>query len=151
MILLNQIMVATDFSERSLLAIAYAVELARPFHAEVVGCHVMEPAHALLPAMAGGPESSVDVRASQAREETESLLRKAGANRYRVLIEKGNPTREIIRVARNERIDLIVVSTHGRSGLAHMLLGSNAENIVRLAPCPVLVVRDGEHDFVHPS
>ena len=57
---------------------------------------------------------------------------------------------EIIKAARSEDADLIVIGTHGRGAVAHMLLGSVAEKVVRKAPCPVLTVREGEHDFVLP-
>lgn len=141
-------MVPSDFSDSSLPAIRYAVELAKPFEAEVVGCHVIEPATAILPGM---KEESMDVVASRAREHMEQLLADADADEFRVLIEHGNACRNIVRLARNEDVDLIVITTHGRSGLSHVLMGSTAENIVRLAPCPVLVTREGTHDFVHPT
>ena len=63
---------------------------------------------------------------------------------------QGTPFVEIVRYAKSEGIDLIVVGSHGRTGLSHMLLGSVAERVVRKAPCPVLTVRPGQHDFVMP-
>lgn len=148
MIKLERVLVPSDFSERAEPALKYAVELANRFDAEIVGCHVIELPMVILPLH---EEEPVDVVASNAREKLESLLRKAGAKKFRVLIEQGNPTRQLVRIAANEDIDLVVVSTHGRSGLSHMLMGSTAENLVRLTPCPVLVVRDGMHSFVHPA
>jgi nucleotide-binding universal stress UspA family protein len=65
-------------------------------------------------------------------------------------IRQGSPFLEIIRYAKENNIDLIVLGTHGRSGLAHVLLGSVAERVVRIAPCPVLTVRHPEHEFVMP-
>jgi nucleotide-binding universal stress UspA family protein len=62
----------------------------------------------------------------------------------------GKPFIEIIRMAEEEEIDLIVMGTHGRTGLPHMLIGSTAEKVVRMAPCPVLTVRHPEHEFVMP-
>jgi nucleotide-binding universal stress UspA family protein len=59
-----------------------------------------------------------------------------------------HPITEILDAAKREKSDLIVLSTHGHTGLDHVLLGSTAENVVRLASCPVLVVRDPEHEFV---
>ena len=141
MIAPRQIMVAMDFSEISEAAVNCAVELAKRFDAELVGCHVLEPHH-LLPDMTDmGESANVDLRASNARELVEKLLREAGADRFRVLIEKGHANKEIVRAARNEGIGMIVVGTHGRSGLAHALLGSTAEYIVRHAGCPVLVAK----------
>ena len=63
---------------------------------------------------------------------------------------EGSPKAEIVRYARAENIDLIVISTHGRTGLAHMLIGSVAETVVRTSPCPVLTVRPKGHQFVMP-
>ncbi len=60
----------------------------------------------------------------------------------------GSPETQIVDIAREEAVDLIVISTHGRTGLEHMFLGSVVENVVRHAPCPVLVVRQKEHEFV---
>lgn len=63
-------------------------------------------------------------------------------------IRYGNPAKEICRYARKQNVDLLVLGTHGRTGLNHLLIGSVAERIVRTAPCPVLTVRDHEHNFV---
>ena len=65
-------------------------------------------------------------------------------------LRKGSPFLEIVRYAKDKNIDLIVLGTHGRSGLSHVLLGSVAERVVRKAPCPVLTVRHPEHEFVMP-
>lgn len=152
MITLNQILVATDLNENAQLAVRYAVQLARPFGAEVVGCHVLEPSFATLSNLTdAGGGTGLDVLASNARETVENLLIDAEADRFRVLIEKGKPGSEIVRVATNEDTDLIVVNTHDSSGIVHLLLGSTAEYIVRHAPCPVMVVREGQHGFVQPD
>ena len=76
-----------------------------------------------------------------------ALLRGAAVVRD---VRVGTPFLEIVRYAKETAIDLIVIGTHGRSGLAHVLLGSTAEKIVRKAPCPVLTVRPEGHDFVMP-
>ena len=65
-------------------------------------------------------------------------------------VAEGLPFTEILRVAREKDIDLIVMGTHGHTGLAHVFLGSVADKVVRRAPCPVLTVRHPEHEFVHP-
>jgi nucleotide-binding universal stress UspA family protein len=65
-------------------------------------------------------------------------------------VGEGVPAEEIIRVARERDVDLIVMGTHGHTGLAHVLLGSICDKVVRRAPCPVLTVRHPEHEFVHP-
>jgi nucleotide-binding universal stress UspA family protein len=65
-------------------------------------------------------------------------------------VREGNPFQEIVQFARDRDVDLIVMGTHGRSGLVHVLMGSVTEKVVRKAPCPVLTVRHPEHEFVHP-
>ena len=68
----------------------------------------------------------------------------------KTVVVVGSPELEIVDLAKSEKVDLIVMSTHGRTGLQHMFLGSVVENVVRHAPCPVLVVREKEHEFVEP-
>ena len=68
----------------------------------------------------------------------------------RTAVRTGKPFYEINQYALDERIDLIVIATHGHSGVEHILFGSTAEKVVRKAPCPVLVVRTGEREFVRP-
>jgi nucleotide-binding universal stress UspA family protein len=65
-------------------------------------------------------------------------------------VEIGSPLAELVRVAREENADLLIAGTHGRGPVAHILLGSIAERLVRKAPCPVLIVRTGEHEFIMP-
>ena len=65
-------------------------------------------------------------------------------------IRKGKPFLEIIRFAKENDIDLIIIGTHGRSGLEHIIFGSTAEKVVRKAPCPVLSVRPSQREFVMP-
>jgi len=65
-------------------------------------------------------------------------------------VARGIPAEEIVDFARNNEIDLIVMSTHGRTGLKHVLMGSTTEKVVRKAPCPVLSIRHPEHEFVMP-
>jgi len=67
-----------------------------------------------------------------------------------VIVGVGTPFVEIVKIAREEEVDLLIIGTHGRGAIAHMLLGSVAERIVRKSPCPVLTVRSGEHEFVKP-
>ena len=73
----------------------------------------------------------------------------AGKTIVRV-VRQGSPFLEIIRYAKEKGIDLIVIGTHGRTGLAHVFMGSVAEKVVRKAPCPVLSVRHPEHEFIAP-
>ena len=88
-----------------------------------------------------------------ARKQLESQLTPQELEKYQAQLELINGTSEfveIVRYAREKNIDLLVMGTHGRGPIAHMLLGSVAEKVVRKAPCPVLTVRHPEHEFVMP-
>lgn len=154
MIDLKRILVATDFSQHSRVALQYAAAFSKAFSAEVVLCHVLEKADFLsqLPPVAEGyfPPNLAELQEKHARVQCEQVLAAAGLSQARVLLVHGNPAAEIARSAGEENADLVIVGTHGRGALAHILLGSVAEKIVRLAPCPVLTVRSGEHEFVTP-
>ena len=156
MIPLKRILVPTDFSDHSERAAAYAAELARRFEAEQVHClHVVDiPADLLATSgyyMTGQSEQFIE----QAREESQKSLREFVAKHLNDLpVEtvflEGRPFVEIIRYARDKDVQLIVIATHGRTGLKHALFGSVAEKVVRKAPCPVLVVRRDEREFLMP-
>lgn len=154
MIDLKRIVVATDFSRHSQVALQYAEAFSKAFGAEVVLCHVLEKPDFLsqLPPVAEGyfPPNLSEMQEKHARVQCEQALAAAGLSQARVSLAHGNPSSEIARVAGEENADLVIVGTHGRGALAHILLGSVAEKIVRLAPCPVLTVRSGEHEFVTP-
>ena len=154
MINLQRILVATDFSPHSQVALRYAKALAEAFHAEVVICHVLENPDLLsqLPPVDQGyfPPNFLQLQEEQAQVGLSKLAAEAGPLNVRTLLRHGAPFVEIVAAAREEAADLIVIGTHGRGAIAHMLLGSVAEKVVRKAACPVLTVREGEHDFVRP-
>lgn len=154
MINLKRILVAVDFSEHSRIALRYGAELAESFDAELIACHVMEPLHhfSQVPPIGDGvmPARIPELQVSDVRTLAEKWLDESNVSGSRILIKPGHPFAEIVRQARDEDVDLIVIGTHGHGAVAHMLLGSVAERVVRKAPCPVLVVREGEHDFVKP-
>lgn len=156
MIQLRRVLHPTDFSEPARQAMAYAQEFCTRFDAELHALYVL-PNMAAMPWSTGGyvPPSLVEAEQKH-RLEVADMLNSLIPSR-----EEGNPTvhhvvREgiafvrIIEYAREANIDLIVLGTHGRSGLKHMLLGSVAEKVVRKAPCPVLTVRPEGHQFVMP-
>ena len=151
MITLKKILVPTDFSEHSSKALLYGSELARKFGAELHLMHAIE----MTPLMYGegayiAPETEAEIEAA-ATKQLESLLADSSDDLKIVRkIEHGHPFVETIRYAKENDIGLIVLGTHGRGAIAHMLLGSVAEKVVRKAPCPVLTVRDKEHEFVMP-
>lgn len=142
MMTVDRILVPHDFSETSAVAVRYAVALARTFgaglhflHVESVALFPMDPPFPL------GLEEAVDVAA---RERLLAIVSPAeqAALQPRFITRTGVPAVEIVRYASEADADLIVMGTHGRGLIAHALLGSVAEQVVRTAPCPVLTVRD---------
>ena len=140
---LPSILVPLDFSETSQKALAYAVKFAEPFGAKLTLLAVVEPY--VSPDFAAFPlvmEPEKVMRATKDRLDT--LITKAGLPAQlieKTLVRHGTPFLEITEAARTLKVDLIILTTHGHSGLKHILMGSTAERVVRHAPCPVLVVR----------
>jgi nucleotide-binding universal stress UspA family protein len=144
--LLRRVLVPTDLSPHSLKAIDVACALADAAHAAIQFVHVVEPAPFLsslndLPIVLSDEELM-----GRWKRLIERLAEERGTPHTTVSSEVriGKPAHEIVAIAEETRPDLLVISTHGRTGLKHVLLGSTAERIVRLAPCPVMVVRDRE-------
>ena len=151
---IKRILLPTDFSSYSATATKYACELVTKFDAELHLLHTLEVHLASMPGFAMGlalPQYIQESRAA-AEKALAGVLDpqwSAGRKVVRAVVE-GSPREEIVRYARTQEIDLIVLATHGRSGLAHVILGSVAESVVRTAPCPVLTVRPEGHQFVMP-
>ena len=149
----SRILVPVDFSAQSDAALEDAIDLARRLDGKIVLLHVLSvPAFAFPDASIPMPAQTVVEIQNASRTQLlqlEERVRKAGVGVSTRLLE-GAPFVEIVRAARSEQADLIVMGTHGRSGLRHALLGSVAEKVVRKAPCPVLVVRPPGHEFEHP-
>ena len=152
---LGKVLVPTDFSKHSEHAMLYGCELARQFGAELHVLHVLYDVMAIAPNpeiilppdpafVAGLERGAAELLDKQPPAELRGSLSIQRA------VRTGPPFLEIVRYAQEKKIDLIVLGTHGRSGLAHMLMGSVAEKVVRKAPCPVLTVRHPEHEFVLP-
>ena len=155
MFAIKTILVPTDFSEASEAALSYAKALAEAFSSSLHLVHVMEDllAHAWAAEVyvASMPSLREEIE-KEATERLGAMLTDEERQRLHVTtaIIAGNPFLEIIRYARAQSADLIVLGTHGRGPIAHMLLGSVAEKVVRKAPCPVLTVRPAKHEFVMP-
>jgi len=151
MISLKRILVPTDFSDYSKQAITYACELAKRFSAELQLLHVVPPPLVAAPYIGAVADEVLqpEVASKQALEELDDPEFAQVSNVERV-IQTGTPFVEIVRYAKEIDADLIVMGTHGRSGLVHALIGSVAEKVVRKAPCPVLTVRPEGHQFVMP-
>jgi nucleotide-binding universal stress UspA family protein len=154
MVVFKEIIVPTDFSEHSLRALDYAVEIADRFGSELKIIYVIEP---LLQA-ADVSWTSVDF---EQLNETHKL---SAEKQLQQLVDErlpqdlpadtkilfGKPFVEILKYAKKENADLIVMATHGRGAIAHILMGSTAEKVVRKAPCPVLTVKHPKHIFAMP-
>jgi nucleotide-binding universal stress UspA family protein len=139
---LESILVPLDLSDLSLASLRYAVPLARHFGARITLLHVVEPS----PAVAASP-SSVHVEDLDPhwpeRRLDEIRAREVGDELdVRIVVRHGCVFDQIVSVARDEHADLIVTTTHGHTGLRHLLMGSTAECVVHGAPCAVLVVRE---------
>jgi len=155
MIALKRILLPTDFSESSENAAKYARELAEAFDATIHVLHVVEDPYVHGWAGEGYIPDLPQFREGLAREANERLgkvFTVAERERFGIKLATkfGSPFVEIVRYAKTEGVDLIVMGTHGRGPVAHLLMGSVAEKVVRKAPCPVLTVRHPEHEFVMP-
>ncbi len=147
---LKTILVPTDFSTESLRALRYAIPFADQFGAKLVLLHVVEPMpFADLAAFPLMMESGKVVEACKKKLQALAARRGVPAEVVsRIVVRQGQPFQEICDAARTLKADLILISTHGYTGVKHVLLGSTAERVAQHAPCPVLVVRDHERDFV---
>jgi universal stress protein A len=155
MICLQRILVPTDFSEHSRHALRYGIALAEKFGAELHLLHVFQDVAVYQPdAVTVGPPMVPPVEAltAAARAALNALVQDHHLEHLQVHAEvrEGPPVLEIVDYALEHQVDLIVIATHGRGWLAHFLLGSVAEKVVRKAPCPVMAVHLPEHEFVVP-
>jgi nucleotide-binding universal stress UspA family protein len=156
MIVLKNVLVPTDFGEASDAALTYGRDLARTFGARLHVLHVVdniavrlanEASIAVLPELQNQVEEN-------ARKRIEALVTaddKATLNANPCVFVSHGPAETIVQYAKDHGIDLIVMGTHGRRALAHVLMGSVAERVVRTASCPVLTVRHPEREFVMPD
>lgn len=147
----KRILVPIDFSDCSNKALQYALPFAEQFDAKVLLLHVCEP-FIPMPEM-----SAVDVGLIEARirEQSQRQLSELQASlpdgvESEAAIRIGRPFLEIVQAAKDLDADLIIISTHGRTGISHVLLGSTAERVAQRADCPVMIVREREHDFTTP-
>ena len=148
MIALKRILVATDFGPAAEAALTYGRALANNFGATLTVMHVAE--NFFLRPTSADPHALKEAVARRLEERLTSDDRRALHARA-VLDTSDQPADAITTYAKQAEIDLIVMGTHGRDGLAHLLVGSVAERVVRTASCPVLTVKHPEHEFVLPD
>jgi nucleotide-binding universal stress UspA family protein len=147
----KKILVPVDFSDCSHKATHYALAFAQQFQAKLVLLHVVEPMvvpENILMAMPELPEAGGNwVQEAKTRLDqiaSEDIPESIPVETH---VQVGRPFHEITEAAKEHSVDLIVIATHGYTGLKHVLMGSTAERVVRHAPCPVLIVREKEQDF----
>ena len=149
---LKKILVPVDFSACSKKALQYAVPFAEQFNAKLIFLHVLTihyvtgwelAADTVVPIV--GDASQKEMKARLA-----ALAQEAGAEKAtdRFEVRQGAAAAEIINAAKEFDVDLIIMSTHGHTGRVHAFIGSVASDVTRLSPCPVLVVREHERDFI---
>lgn len=139
------ILVPIDFGESSQRTLDYARMLARPFRASLLLLHVVPNPYVTVASeiYMPPPADFLDKLRAEAQRRLTDLITAGERSELRTesLVEVGDPLRAIVDYAKARNIDLIVMGTHGRTGVAHFVLGSVAERVVRTAPCPVLTVR----------
>lgn len=143
---INKVLVPIDFSDYSKSALRYAVNFAKSFNAEIILIYVVEPV-IYPPDFSMGQIAMPSINTEwddRAKDELQKLAKSEiiGAVKVKTIIKTGKPFVEIIETAKEENVDLIIIATHGRSGVEHILFGSTAEKVVRKAPCPVLTLRE---------
>jgi universal stress protein A len=153
---IKKILLATDFSDNSKWALSYALSFAQKYDAKLYILHVIQQPIYPLGMYAEISFDAMDKFNRNVSEVTEREMKNlcetglGEFKNYESLILSGTPFLEILRTAKEKEVDLIVVGTHGRTGLDHVLFGSTAEKVVRKAPCPVLSVRLPGKEFKMP-
>jgi nucleotide-binding universal stress UspA family protein len=153
---MKRILVPTDFSENAGQAFLHAAATARWTGAELIVLHVVEKFmdHSLVysdmwPFQKPVRQYYEELEARIADRLQRDVRSTVGSDvTFRVVVSTGSPAPEIVLAAEREVVDLIVIATHGRGGIAQALLGSTTERVLRRAPCPVLVIRSGAPGFV---
>jgi len=144
---IKRILVPVDFSDDSLRALEYARDFGKPFQAELCVLYVVEPIYYATPTDMYAASPNIAMLVDEQRRIGAEHLARLGAGlkkkgtRARAMQKTGSAAQCIVETAKSLKADLIIMGTHGRTGLVHMLMGSVAEKVVRTAGCPVLTVR----------
>ena len=145
--LIRKIILATDFSEASQNAVRYAVWMAKSLQAELKLLHVFEPSGWVVPSpyyFTPGFEQWVDASLEKTRQKGKESLEELAESldmQVETIFAEGGTGKEIVRIATEHRVDLLILGTHGYTGWNHLTIGSIAEFVVRHAACPVLTVK----------
>ena len=156
MIKIANVLVATDFGPASESALAYGREFARMFDARLHVLHVVENPMVYPGSEAGGVDlarvqADLETGAQQALDRIVTSEDRDQLRAVTVVRTGTTPAVEIVNQAKLADIDVIIMGTHGRGFMSHLLMGSVAEKVVRIAPCPVLTVQHPEHEFILPD
>jgi nucleotide-binding universal stress UspA family protein len=151
---IERILFPTDFSDNSYVALDYAIKLAEVYKAELSLLHVVtSPIQYDSFLLSSFRIDDIERKATSAKRQALLNLIQTRIGKQvpvKVILRRGVPFAEIIQTARKGKADLIIMATHGRSGLRQMLIGSVAEKVVRHAPCPVLTVKHPDYEFEMP-
>ncbi|MBI9072727.1 MAG: universal stress protein [Melioribacteraceae bacterium] len=152
---IKKILVPIDFSDYSISALKYAINFAKKFNAEILLTYVVEPfiyAADFTMSQAAIPDVDTDTR-ERAYNELKRLIAAEIHEELpsEIIIRTGKPFFEINEVASEKNVDLIIIATHGHTGVEHLLFGSTAEKVVRKAPCPVLTLREPIKGFKYKN
>ena len=150
---IKRILCPVDFSEPSDQALKYAASLAKTFDAKLLLFHAFEhlQGYEQYLIVTITPQEIKEKMEKEALNQLKTLARKIESSiEVEAKVREGKAFVEIISMAREEDVDLIVMACHGRTGLPHLLIGSVAEKVTRKAPCPVLVVKDKGSKFEMP-
>jgi nucleotide-binding universal stress UspA family protein len=152
---IKKILVPTDFSESAKHALTYGVSFAREYKAELILVHVVEtltvgyasdlfpvPMAEVFDEISGYAKTEIGKLAAEIRQKDVGV---------REMVVQGKPSAEIVRIAKEEGVDIIVLGTHGKGMLDQALFGSTAERVIRKAPCPVLTCQLHQHEFCEPA
>jgi len=149
---IKKVLVPIDFSDYSKSALKYAADFAQKFNAEMILIYVVEPV-IYPPDFSMGQIAIPSINTEwdmKAKEELDKLADTEISNSITVktIIKTGKPFIEVIETASEEDVDIIIIASHGHSGMEHILFGSTAEKVVRKAPCPVLTLREPKKGFM---
>lgn len=151
---IKTILFPTDFSNGARAAMDSALSLAKDYDAKLVLLYVIQDisiAEWYIPSSISAADFTEEMKTSAGKEmEKWAVEAKAKVKDVDQMVVHGVPFVEIIRTAKEKNADLIVIGTHGRTGIDHMLFGSTAEKVVRKSPCPVLTVRIAGKEFKMP-
>jgi nucleotide-binding universal stress UspA family protein len=147
---MKNILCATDFSDFSNHTIPYGVALAKEFDAKLYICHVIDLSSiAIYGEFQLNPVDQQNRIRKQAAEQLDQIIGEQPV-KWEPLISVGHTADEVSRLVEEKAIDLVIAATRGRSGLKRLILGSVTERLMRVLPCPLLVVHSPEHEFVNP-